>query len=176
MYLLRVWDIHAGLGYAQYSPSNRCVWCKHGVGTRVQHTRILLVLMQNTAGLPPLLVPLFGLFCLFLWSSGTAASGLLCCFVIIEDLCRLSYCSLGSRSPCVWVEHACLSHVSLPFMRGIGCDLNPTCVGCIGFRTGTVRVGLDDTAPAPLDTAPLQGWGTHRTRFFKVLMLNRGSI
>jgi hypothetical protein len=46
----------------------------------------------------------------------------------------------------------------------------------LGFRTGTVRVGPDDTAPTPLDTAPLQGWGTHRTRFFKVLMLNRGSI
>jgi transposase InsO family protein len=46
----------------------------------------------------------------------------------------------------------------------------------VGFRTGTVRVRPDDTAPAPLDTTPLQGWGTHRTHFFKVLMLNRGSI
>jgi hypothetical protein len=46
----------------------------------------------------------------------------------------------------------------------------------VGFCTGTIRVGPDDTAPAPLDTAPLQGWGTHRTRFFKVLMLNRGFI
>jgi hypothetical protein len=47
---------------------------------------------------------------------------------------------------------------------------------CVGFHTGTVQVGPDDTTPAPLDTAPLQGWGTHRTHFFKVLMLNQGSI
>jgi hypothetical protein len=31
----------------------------------------------------------------------------------------------------------------------------------VGFSTGTVRVGVTDTTPAPADTAPLPGTGTH---------------
>jgi hypothetical protein len=40
----------------------------------------------------------------------------------------------------------------------------------LGFRTGTVRVGLNNTAPVPADTAPTPGRGTHRTRTPAVLL------
>jgi hypothetical protein len=60
---------------------------------------------------------------------------------------------------------------------------------CLGFRTGTERVGPSDTAPAPAGTVPGPGTDTHPTRllrssrgivfspgFLAVLELRRGSV
>jgi hypothetical protein len=46
---------------------------------------------------------------------------------------------------------------------------------CVGFHTGTVRVGPGDTVPVPADTIPVQVLHSHCTRIARVMGYTRRS-
>ena len=46
----------------------------------------------------------------------------------------------------------------------------------LGNGTGAIRVGLSDTTPIPVDTAPSPGRNTYRTRNLKVLLNTCGNV